>query len=67
MLIIRGRSKKILPDGKIEEEKVKKLIFPRYHQLIVVKNLLQSAREYGAGKKIFNSTFCRSSPVKVIL
>ena len=42
---------KILPDGKIKKEKVKKLIFPRYHQLIAVNNLLLNAKENGAGKR----------------
>jgi type I restriction enzyme R subunit len=42
---------KILPDGKIKKEKVKKLIFPRYHQLYAVNNLLQSAKENGAGRR----------------
>lgn len=42
---------KILPDGKIKKEKVKKLIFPRYHQLYAVNNLLQNAKENGAGRR----------------
>ncbi len=42
---------KILPDGKIKKEKVKKLIFPRYHQLYAVRRLLSNAKENGAGKR----------------
>ncbi|MBS1776599.1 MAG: type I restriction endonuclease subunit R [Bacteroidetes bacterium] len=42
---------KILSDGKIKKEKVKKLIFPRYHQLNAVNNLLQNAKENGAGRR----------------
>lgn len=42
---------KILPDGKIKKDKVKKLIFPRYHQLHAVNNLLLNAKENGAGKR----------------
>jgi len=42
---------KILPDGKIKKDKVKKLIFPRYHQLHAVNNLLLNAKESGAGKR----------------
>ncbi|MEO6233423.1 MAG: type I restriction endonuclease [Ferruginibacter sp.] len=42
---------KILPDGKIKKDKVKKLIFPRYHQLNAVNSLLLNAKEHGAGKR----------------
>ncbi|MEP7197461.1 MAG: type I restriction endonuclease [Saprospiraceae bacterium] len=42
---------KILPDGKIKKEKVKKLIFPRYHQLNAVNNLLLNAKESGVGRR----------------
>lgn len=42
---------KILPDGKIKKEKVKKLIFPRYHQLDAVNKLLVDAKQTGAGKR----------------
>lgn len=42
---------KILPDGKIKKDKVKKLIFPRYHQLHAVNNLLLNVKENGAGKR----------------
>lgn len=42
---------KILPDGKIKKDKVKKLIFPRYHQLHAVNNLLLNAKANGAGKR----------------
>lgn len=49
--LIEEESEKILPDGKIKKEKVKKMIFPRYHQLIAVRNLLADAKENGAGKR----------------
>jgi type I restriction enzyme R subunit len=42
---------KILPDGKIKKEKVKKLIFPRYHQLDSVGKMLNDAKQNGAGKR----------------
>lgn len=42
---------KILPDGKIKKEKVKKLIFPRYHQLDSVSKMLNDAKQNGAGKR----------------
>lgn len=49
--LIEEESEKILPDGKIKKELVKKLIFPRYHQLDAVRNLLSDAKEKGAGKR----------------
>jgi len=49
--LIEEESEKILPDGKIKKEKVKKLIFPRYHQLDSVRNMLKDAKENGAGKR----------------
>ena len=42
---------KILPDGNIKKDKVKKLIFPRYHQLNAVNSLLLNAKANGAGKR----------------
>jgi type I restriction enzyme, R subunit len=49
--LIEEESEKILPDGKIKKEKVKKMIFPRYHQLDSVRNLLSDAKNNGAGKR----------------
>lgn len=49
--LIEEESEKILPDGKLKKEKVKKMIFPRYHQLNAVRNLLADAKENGAGKR----------------
>lgn len=49
--LIEEESEKILPDGNIKKEKVKKMIFPRYHQLDSVRNLLSDAKENGAGKR----------------
>lgn len=37
--------------GKIQTKKEKKLIFPRYHQLVAVRALLKHAQEEGAGQK----------------
>lgn len=36
---------------KIRTRKEKKLIFPRYHQLLAVRNLLADAQEKGSGQK----------------
>jgi len=49
--LFEEETEKILPDGKVKKEKVKKLIFPRYHQLDSVDRLLQNAKENGAGKR----------------
>jgi type I restriction enzyme R subunit len=49
--LIEEESEKILPDGKIKKEKVKKMIFPRYHQLDSVRNLLADAKDNGAGRR----------------
>lgn len=38
-------------NGKVKTRKEKKLIFPRYHQLVAVRNLLADAQEKGAGQK----------------
>lgn len=37
--------------GKIKTRKEKKLIFPRYHQLLAVRNILSDARINGSGQK----------------
>ncbi len=37
--------------GKIKTRKEKKLIFPRYHQLLAVRNILADAQEKGSGQK----------------
>lgn len=37
--------------GKIRMKKEKKLIFPRYHQLLAVRNLLADAQAHGSGQK----------------
>ncbi|MDQ3191774.1 MAG: type I restriction endonuclease [Bacteroidota bacterium] len=37
--------------GKIKTRREKKLIFPRYHQLVAVRNLLADAQEKGSGQK----------------
>jgi len=48
---IEEEVERILPDGKIKKEKTKKMIFPRYHQIDVVRNLLSDAKENGVGKR----------------
>lgn len=40
-----------MPDGKLKKEKVKKVIFPRYHQLGVVRKLIKHAKENGIGNR----------------
>jgi type I restriction enzyme R subunit len=42
---------KVFPNGEIKKVKSNKLIFPRYHQLNVVTNLLIDAKSKGAGHK----------------
>lgn len=37
--------------GKVRTKKEKKLIFPRYHQLLAVRTLLADAQENGSGQK----------------
>lgn len=37
--------------GKVRTRKEKKLIFPRYHQLVAVRNLLADAQDKGSGQK----------------
>lgn len=49
--LIEEESEKSLPDGRIKKEKIKKMIFPRYHQLDVVRNLLADVKENNVGKR----------------
>lgn len=42
---------KIKPDGTYEKIKTRKLIFPRYHQLNVVRRLLHDSKTLGTGNK----------------
>ena len=49
--MVEEETEKLLPDGKIKKEKSRKLIFPRFHQLDVVRQLLKSAHEEGTGKR----------------
>lgn len=43
-------SKKVnLPDGKVRTDVVEKIIFPRYHQLDVVRKMINHTRENGPG------------------
>ena len=41
--------KKLLPDGTEKKSKKQYLIFPRYHQLDVVRKMIAHVSEYGAG------------------
>ena len=38
-----------MPDGKIRTDTTEKIIFPRYHQLDVVRKLVHHTREHGPG------------------
>ncbi|HYV92759.1 MAG TPA: type I restriction endonuclease [Chitinophagales bacterium] len=49
--LIEEEVEKILPDGQIKKDKIKKMIFPRYHQLDSVRKLLHDAKDNGAGKR----------------
>jgi type I restriction enzyme R subunit len=49
--LIEEETENILPNGTFKKEKVKKLIFPRFHQLDVVEKLLAHAKENGVGKR----------------
>ncbi|MBL7894832.1 MAG: type I restriction endonuclease subunit R [Bacteroidia bacterium] len=49
--LFEEETEKILPDGKIKKENVKKLIFPRYHQIDAVDQLLANAKTNGAGRR----------------
>ncbi len=49
--LFEEETEKILPDGKVKKEKVKKLIFPRFHQIDSVDKLLADAKANGAGKR----------------
>ena len=42
--------RKLQPDGKEKTIKKKRLIFPRYHQLDVVRKMIAHVVEYGAGQ-----------------
>lgn len=44
-------TERIVQGGKVIKETVKKLIFPRYHQIDAVDKLLVSAKENGAGRR----------------
>lgn len=49
--LFEEETEKITSDGKVKKEKVKKLIFPRYHQIDVVDKLLNDTKEFGTGKR----------------
>lgn len=41
--------KTVMPDGKVRTDVTEKIIFPRYHQLDVVRKLVAHTRENGSG------------------
>ena len=43
------KEKKLFPDGQEQITKKKKLLFPRFHQLHVVRSIISHVRENGAG------------------
>ena len=47
----KTKEKKLLPDGTDKVVEKKTLIFPRYHQLDVVRKLIMDTREHGAGQR----------------
>lgn len=49
--IVEEETEKVSAEGTIKKARVKKLIFPRFHQLDVVDQLLADAKKNGAGKR----------------
>lgn len=49
--IIEEKKEYLDKHGKKREKKVKKLIFPRFHQLTAVRNILYDAQQNGTGQK----------------
>lgn len=53
--LVEEESERYVPtkngNSELKKEKVKKLIFPRYHQLNAVRELLKDSKENGAGKR----------------
>ena len=49
--IITEKKEYLDKKGKKKEKKIKKLIFPRFHQLTAVRKILDNAKENGAGQK----------------
>ena len=45
----KTEKKKVMPDGSTNIKKTEKIIFPRYHQLDVVRKLVRHVRENGPG------------------
>src|SRR5699024_11519885 len=60
--------KTTLPDGKVRTDTAEKIIFPRYHQLDVVRKLVHHTREHGPGHNYLidrKSTRLNSSHVSI--
>ena len=49
--VIEEKKEYLDKKGKKREKKVKKLIFPRFHQLTAVRNILADAQQNGTGQK----------------
>lgn len=45
----KAEKKEVMPDGSTNIKKTEKIIFPRYHQLDVVRELVRHVRENGPG------------------
>lgn len=45
----KTEKKEVMPDGSTSIKKTEKIIFPRYHQLDVVRELVRHVRENGSG------------------
>ena len=45
----KTEKKEVMPDGSTNIKKIEKIIFPRYHQLDVVRELVRHVRENGPG------------------
>lgn len=45
----KTEKKEVMPDGSTNIKKTEKIIFPRYHQLVVVRELVRHVRENGPG------------------
>ncbi len=50
-LHLQGTTEKVWAAGKLEEKTREELIFPRFHQLDVVRQLLQAVKHEGAGER----------------
>ncbi len=49
--LVEEEEEKVQPDGLFKKEKVRKLLFPRYHQLLAVRLLLAHSYRHGPGQR----------------